>query len=104
MYIQNLTLCLGPHPSELNVPSKAISLRIPVERLTLIERAAASRGQNRTEFLIESACNAAIATLSERSLIELDEQDYEAFREALASPGTPNAQLRSLLATPAPWD
>ncbi|MBX3705075.1 MAG: DUF1778 domain-containing protein [Pseudomonadales bacterium] len=84
--------------------SKAISLRVPTERLALIERAAATRGQNRTEFMIESACNAAAAALGERQLFELDDAAYAAFVEALNAPEKPNERLRSLLVRRAPWD
>lgn len=84
--------------------SKAISLRVPTERLALIERAAATRGQNRTEFMIESACNAAAAALGERVLFELDDAEYSAFVEALNAPARQNERLRALLARPAPWD
>jgi uncharacterized protein (DUF1778 family) len=48
------------------VASKAINVRVPEEQLRLIDRAAKARGQNRSEFLLESCYEAAIATMSER--------------------------------------
>lgn len=86
------------------MPTKPINLRVPEARLALIDRAAALRGQNRTEFLLESAYKEAVACLSERPLIQLDDQAYDDLIRSLEAPAAPDERLRELLSRPAPWD
>ena len=84
--------------------SKAINVRVPEEQLRLIDRAAKARGQNRSEFLLESCYEAAIATMSERPIIQLDDATYDAFVAALVAPAQPSERLKALMAQKAPWD
>ena len=74
-----------------------VSFRMKDERLSLIDRAAAIRGVTRTEFVLRSSEAAAIETLNERPIIELDDEAYDAFVAALDAPVTPNARLKRQL-------
>jgi uncharacterized protein (DUF1778 family) len=84
--------------------TKSINLRVPEERLAMIDRAAALRGQNRTDFLLECSYREAVASMSERPLVQLDDEAYDAFMSALEAPANPSDRLRDLLSRSAPWD
>ena len=81
-----------------------VNFRVTDERLALIDRAAAIRGVTRTEFVLRSSEAAAIETLSERPVIALDDDVYDAFIAALDAPAKPNAELKDLFARRPPWD
>ena len=86
--------------------SKTISLRIPVQRRELIDRAARATGKSRTEFILESAGRAAEDVLLDQRMFHLDSERHEAFMAALDAPPRMKAvaRLRKLLAEPAPWE
>jgi uncharacterized protein (DUF1778 family) len=86
--------------------STTISLRIPVQRRDLIDRAAKVTGKTRTEFILESAARAAEDALLDQRLFHLSEEGHRAFLAALDAPPRPEAvaKLRQLLAKPAPWE
>ena len=81
-----------------------VNFRMSDERLALIDRAAAVRGVTRTEFVLRSSEAAAIEALSERPVIALDDEVYDAFIAALDAPVKPSAELKELLARRPPWD
>lgn len=84
--------------------SKTINLRASPEQKALIDRAAAVLGKSRTEFMLESARDAAENALLDRRLFLLDEAQYTEFVEALDAPVGAGDDLRRLLATPPPWE
>lgn len=84
--------------------SPTISLRVPRQRRDLIDRAAKATGKTRTEFILENATRAAEEALLDRRVFHLDADQYEAFERALNAPPQPSAELRKLLAEPAPWE
>ena len=81
-----------------------VNFRMKDERLSLIDRAAAVRGVTRTEFVLRSSEAAAIETLSERPIIALDDEAYDAFVAALDAPVAPNARLKRQLARRPQWE
>lgn len=81
-----------------------ISLRVPRDRRALIDRAAKATGKTRTDFILESATRAAEEALLDQRLFFLDPAAYAAFVEALDAPPEAPAELRTLLAQPAPWE
>ena len=81
-----------------------VNFRISDERLALIDRAAATRGVTRTEFVLRYSEEAAIEALSERPVIALDDEVYDAFIAALDAPVQPNPGLKDLLSRRPPWD
>jgi uncharacterized protein (DUF1778 family) len=86
--------------------STTISLRIPVQRRELIDRAARATGKTRTEFILESAGRAAEDALLDQRMFHLNEEEHQAFMAALDAPPRPEAvaALRKLFARPAPWE
>jgi uncharacterized protein (DUF1778 family) len=81
-----------------------VNFRMKDERLALIDRAAAIRGVTRTEFVLRSSEAAAIEALSERPVIGLDDEAYDAFVAALDAPVEPNERLHELLARQPLWE
>lgn len=86
--------------------SATISLRIPVQRRELIDRAAKATGKTRTEFILDSARRAAEEALLDQRMFHLNAEHHAAFMAALDAPPRPEAvaRLRKLLAEPAPWE
>ena len=81
-----------------------VNFRMKDERLALIDRAAAIRGVTRTEFVLRSSETAAIEVLSERPVIALADEAYDAFIAALDAPVETNGRLRKLLARTPLWE
>jgi uncharacterized protein (DUF1778 family) len=82
----------------------SINLRISKQMRMLIDNAAALSGKSRTEFMLESARQHAIDVLLDQRIFVLAGDQCEAFERALADPPQPNARLRRLLASKAPWE
>lgn len=70
----------------------------------MIDRAAATLGKNRSQFMLEAARQAAEDALLDRVLFRVDADRYYAFVKLLDAPAAPNEKLKRLLATPAPWE
>ena len=81
-----------------------VNFRMKDERLALIDRAAAIRGVTRTEFVLRSSEAAAIEALSDRPVIALDDDVYDAFVAALDSPVEPNDRLLNLMTRTPLWE
>lgn len=81
-----------------------INLRANQRQRALIDQAAETLGKNRSDFMLEAACRAADAVLSDRRLFLLDEKAYKRFTAALDKPPADNPRLRRLLASKAPWE
>ena len=81
-----------------------VNFRMKDERLALIDRAAAIRGVTRTEFVLRSSETAAIEVLSERPVITLADEAYDAFVAALDAPVETNGRLRELLVRTPSWE
>ena len=80
--------------------TERLNLRVPGRQLSLIKRAAAERGQNMTEFVIESAYSEAQQTLADRQNFTLTPKRWDAFMTALERPPRIIPQLRRLFAEP----
>jgi len=83
---------------------ETINLRASAEQKALIDRAAARLGKTRSEFMLDSAREAAENALLDQRLFLLDEADHAAFLERLDAPVEPDEALKKLLAAPAPWE
>lgn len=81
-----------------------LNLRIKPEMRGLIDRAAKVRGKNRTDFILDAACQAAEETLLDQALIRVSPEAYAEFVARLDHPVAPNPRLQKTLQTPAPWD
>ena len=84
--------------------SERVDLRMtPAAKLTL-QRAAAVTNKTLTEFLLNSGLNAALDTLADRRVFQLDEKRWNAFMAALAASPRNNPRLRKLLARKPAWE
>lgn len=81
-----------------------INLRANQRQRALIDRAAATLGKNRSDFMLEAACREADAVLLDRRFFLLDEKAYKRFTVALDKSPSENPKLRRLLASKAPWE
>lgn len=93
-------------PVAIEVPNKreTLNIRIRAEERGLIDRAAAIRGKNRTDFILDAARLAAEEALLDQVLIAASPQAYEQFLVRLDMPPQPNERLRKTMQTLAPWD
>ena len=60
--------------------------------------------EDRSEFMMDATRMAAEDALLDRTAFRLDPERFGAFMAQLDAPPAPNAALRKLLGTPAPWD
>ena len=69
-----------------------------------MRRAAQVKRKSLTEFILDSACQAAEETLLDQRLFLVTDKQYQTLLDMLDSPPTDNAGLQRLFAKPAPWD
>ena len=81
----------------------AINLRALAEQRDLIDRAAHLLGKNRSDFMLEAACDKAQAVLLDQVYFNLDADRFQEFIDLLDAPPTPNPGLERLMAIKAPW-
>lgn len=96
-----------PAPARRRKTSPArttINLRASADDRALIDRAAYRLGKSRTEFMLDSARDAARNALLDQQLFFLDAPDYDRFVAALDAPVEPTEALKKLLAAPSPWE
>jgi len=89
----------GAHPR-----GATINLRASAQLRDLVDLAASILGQNRTEFMLESARRRAEDVLLDQRLFTLDVERYKAFLNLLDEPPRPTKELRKLLSKKAPWE
>ena len=81
----------------------AINLRaLPAQR-DLIDQAAQLLGKNRSDFMLEAACDKAQSVLLDQVFFSLDANKYRQFVDLLDAPVQANPGLERLLAVKAPW-
>ncbi|MFC7409468.1 DUF1778 domain-containing protein [Hydrogenophaga atypica] len=81
----------------------AINLRAKPEQRDLIDQAATLLGKNRSDFMLEAACERARAVVLDQVFFSLDEDKFKQFNELLDAPTVPNPGLKRLMAVQAPW-
>ena len=81
----------------------AINLRALPEQRDLIDRAADLLGKNRSDFMLEAACDKAQAVVLDQVYFSLDAERFQQFIDLLDAPPAPNPGLERLLALKAPW-
>ena len=81
-----------------------LGLRATPEQEALLRRAAEVSRKTLTEFVLDSACNAAQQTLLDQRLFFVSEERRQALLDLLDAPAQDNPGLRKLFAKPAPWD
>ena len=81
----------------------AINLRALPEQRDLIDQAAELMGKNRSDFMLEAACDKARSVVLDQVFFSLDEDRLQQFNAMLDAPPAPNPGLERLLAVKAPW-
>ena len=81
----------------------AINLRALPEQRDLIDHAASLLGKNRSDFMLEAACERARAVVLDQVYFTLDAERFQQFIDLLDAPPQPNPGLERLLAVKAPW-
>jgi uncharacterized protein (DUF1778 family) len=81
----------------------AINLRALPQQRDLIDHAAQLLGKNRSDFMLEAACDRAQSVLLDQVFFSLDQDKFKAFTAMLDEPTQVNAGLERLLAVGAPW-
>lgn len=82
----------------------SINLRAHTEQRDLIDQAARLLGKNRSDFMLEAACEKAQGVMLDQVFFALNAQVFQRFCEMLDAPPAANPGLERLLATKAPWD
>lgn len=82
----------------------AINLRALPEQRDLIDHAATLLGKNRSDFMLEAACERAQSVLLDQVFFGLDTEKFQQFTALLDGPTSANEGLERLMAVKAPWD
>lgn len=93
-----------PNAIESTSKRETLNIRIKPEERSLIDRAAKSRGKNRTDFILDAARQAAEEALLDQVIVTASPEAYAEFLARLDMPPNPNERLRKTMQTPAPWD
>ena len=81
----------------------AINLRALPEQRDLIDHAASLLGKNRSDFMLEAACDKAQAVVLDQVFFNLDTEKFKKFTAMLDAPPRANPGLERLMAVKAPW-
>ncbi len=81
----------------------AINLRALPEQRDLIDHAAKLLGKNRSDFVLEAACDRAQAVVLDQVFFGLDTDKFKQFADMLDAPPSHNPGLDRLMAVTAPW-
>lgn len=81
----------------------AINLRALAEQRDLIDYAAHLLGKNRSDFMLEAACNKAQSVVLDQVFFNLDADKFRQFTQLLDAPPAPNVGFERLMAVKAPW-
>ena len=81
----------------------AINLRARPEQRDLIDQAAELLGKNRSDFMLEAACDKAQSVLLDRVFFKLDAAKFRQFVKLLDAPPARNPGFERLLAVKPPW-
>jgi len=95
---------MGTATASRKLRAENINLRATRSQKALIDRAASALGRNRSDFMLEAACQEAESVLLDRRYFVLSEKEFKRFQAMLDKPPAPNPRLQRLLGTKAPWD
>jgi len=82
----------------------AINLRTLPEQRELIDYAAKLLGKNRSDFMLEAACEHARSVLIDQVFFGLDAEKFQRFNAIVDAPLTDNKGLERLMAVKTPWE
>jgi uncharacterized protein (DUF1778 family) len=84
--------------------SARLGLRATPQQEAVLRRAAEAAHKSLTEFILDSACQAAEQTLLDQRLFMVEGSQSRALLEMLDRPAQDNPGLRDLFSRKAPWD
>jgi len=90
-------------PKEKLVRDAAINLRARPEQRELIDQAARLLGKNRSDFMLEAACDRAQSVILDQVFFSLKADKFRQFTKLLDAPPAQNPGLERLMAVKAPW-
>jgi uncharacterized protein (DUF1778 family) len=91
------------HKKEETMRDAAINLRAMPEQRDLIDHAATLLGKNRSDFMLEAACDKARAVVLDQVFFSLDSDKFQQFTAMLDAPPSANPGFERLMAVTAPW-
>lgn len=80
-----------------------MGLRATPQQEAILRRAAEATHRSLTDFILESACQAAEHALLDQRLFVVTGSEYRSLLDLLDRPPAENAGLRELFSGPAPW-
>jgi uncharacterized protein (DUF1778 family) len=80
-----------------------LGFRVTSHQEALIRKAAEVTGKNLTQFVLNSACEAAENALIDQRIFFTDDKEYRAFLNALEKPAEIKPKLQKLMGSAAPW-
>ncbi len=86
------------------IRSARLGLRATPKQEAVLRRAAEVAHKSLTDFILDSACQAAEQTLLDQRLFMVSGHQYQAFLDLLDAPSEENEGLRDLFSRTAPWD
>jgi len=84
--------------------SARLGLRATPEQEAVLRRAAEVAHKSLTDFILDSACQAAEQTLLDQRLFMVSGSQYQALMDLLDRPAESNEGQSDLFARKAPWD
>lgn len=84
--------------------SARFGVRATPEQETILRRAAEVAHKSLTDFILDSACQAAEQTLLDQRLFMVTGDQYKTLLDMLNRPAEENAGLHDLFSRSAPWD
>lgn len=101
---QSSRVCVSDvYTGRLTMRDAAINLRAKTEQRDLIDQAAAMLGKNRSDFMLEAACDRAQSILLDQVFFKLDAGRFKTFLQRLDAPSATNEGLARLMDVQAPW-
>jgi uncharacterized protein (DUF1778 family) len=82
---------------------QAINIRATKRERDLIDQAAEKLGKSRSDFMLETACQAAEDVLIDQRFFLLDAEAFDRFVDLIDNPPEPSDALRRLMARKPRW-
>ncbi len=101
---RRLTMAATQTISTRTAKSSRLGLRATPEQEVVLRRAAEVCHKSLTEFIMESAYQAAEQALLDQRLFMVSGKQYQTLLDLLDLPAKDNAGLLDLFSKPAPWD
>jgi uncharacterized protein (DUF1778 family) len=98
-----MTSSISPVFKDKLMRDAPINLRARPEQRDLIDHAAQLLGKNRSDFMLEAACDKARSVLLDQVFFSLNDAKFQSFVQMLDAPLAPNVGLERLMAVKPVW-